>query len=356
MRVEKLYLFFGKPIWKRPAGRDRVRDRLDPARRLRQDHRHEPGGGAASGGRPARLLREAGLEALLRDPRRARRERRRRLPDPVRHRVRDRGGAGHRGRARSSPTAPPTASSSAATRSSRSTAYRRRRTRRSRRRLRRRRSPRTSAEASRPTAAVPRPRRRIVVERDGERWRSTCAPYYDEEVERTRLGFAFEGADFQPLNPVGPGGRGHRARPDVARDLRDRARPSPSSSRPRSARSSAAIVGAVETTRQAIQFDAEIALRVIALVSLSLALINLLPILPLDGGHVFWSLVEKVRGQARLAADDGAGERGRLHADPDHLRDRVHERPRPVLQRRLRPALSSTRSRSAAIVSSGTNS
>ena len=41
----------------------------------------------------------------------------------------------------------------------------------------------------------------------------------------------------------------------------------------------------------------EIALHIIALVSLSLALINLLPILPLDGGHVFWSLVEKVRGR-----------------------------------------------------------
>ena len=31
--------------------------------------------------------------------------------------------------------------------------------------------------------------------------------------------------------------------------------------------------------------------------SLSLGLINLLPILPLDGGHIFWSLVEKVRGE-----------------------------------------------------------
>jgi membrane-associated protease RseP (regulator of RpoE activity) len=28
-----------------------------------------------------------------------------------------------------------------------------------------------------------------------------------------------------------------------------------------------------------------------------LNLFNLLPILPLDGGHVFWSLVEKVRGR-----------------------------------------------------------
>ena len=33
------------------------------------------------------------------------------------------------------------------------------------------------------------------------------------------------------------------------------------------------------------------------MISLSLALINLFPFLPLDGGHIFWSLVEKVRGR-----------------------------------------------------------
>ena len=54
------------------ARRDRVRDRRDPARRLREDHRDEPGGGAPSGGRPPRLLPPAGLEADRRDRRRAR--------------------------------------------------------------------------------------------------------------------------------------------------------------------------------------------------------------------------------------------------------------------------------------------
>ena len=39
------------------------------------------------------------------------------------------------------------------------------------------------------------------------------------------------------------------------------------------------------------------ALFVLALISLSLGLINLFPFLPLDGGHIFWSLVEKVRGR-----------------------------------------------------------
>jgi regulator of sigma E protease len=34
------------------------------------------------------------------------------------------------------------------------------------------------------------------------------------------------------------------------------------------------------------------------LISLSLAIINLFPFLPLDGGHIFWALGEKVRGKA----------------------------------------------------------
>jgi regulator of sigma E protease len=44
-------------------------------------------------------------------------------------------------------------------------------------------------------------------------------------------------------------------------------------------------------------FGAREALVLLALVSLSLGLINLFPFLPLDGGHIFWSLVEKARGK-----------------------------------------------------------
>ncbi len=57
------------------------------------------------------------------------------------------------------------------------------------------------------------------------------------------------------------------------------------------------VVGSYEVTRQAIGFGAREALTLIAVVSLSLAVINLFPFLPLDGGHIFWSLAEKVRGR-----------------------------------------------------------
>jgi regulator of sigma E protease len=37
---------------------------------------------------------------------------------------------------------------------------------------------------------------------------------------------------------------------------------------------------------------------VLALISLSLALLNLLPLLPLDGGHMAFSVIEGLRGRA----------------------------------------------------------
>jgi regulator of sigma E protease len=57
------------------------------------------------------------------------------------------------------------------------------------------------------------------------------------------------------------------------------------------------IVGISDVAHQTIEQDTERSLLLLALVSLSLGLINLLPILPLDGGHIFWSVVEKVRGR-----------------------------------------------------------
>jgi regulator of sigma E protease len=55
------------------------------------------------------------------------------------------------------------------------------------------------------------------------------------------------------------------------------------------------VVGGFEATRQAVNSDLVDALQLLAIISLSLAIINLFPFLPLDGGHVFWALAEKVR-------------------------------------------------------------
>jgi len=55
------------------------------------------------------------------------------------------------------------------------------------------------------------------------------------------------------------------------------------------------VVGISDVAHQTVERSAEQSLLLLALVSLSLGLVNLLPILPLDGGHIFWSIVEKVR-------------------------------------------------------------
>ena len=50
-----------------------------------------------------------------------------------------------------------------------------------------------------------------------------------------------------------------------------------------------------ETTRQTILSDLEEVVGILAIISLSLAIVNLFPFLPLDGGHIFWAIVEKIR-------------------------------------------------------------
>ena len=57
-------------------------------------------------------------------------------------------------------------------------------------------------------------------------------------------------------------------------------------------------VGIVQGSSQAAEQGADNYLWVLGLISLSLALLNLLPLLPLDGGHILFSLVEGVRGRA----------------------------------------------------------
>jgi regulator of sigma E protease len=55
------------------------------------------------------------------------------------------------------------------------------------------------------------------------------------------------------------------------------------------------VVGGYEVTRQTILARVADVIKVMAVISLSLAIINLFPFLPLDGGHIFWAAVEKIR-------------------------------------------------------------
>jgi len=57
-------------------------------------------------------------------------------------------------------------------------------------------------------------------------------------------------------------------------------------------------VGIVEGSSEALEQGMQTYLWVLGLLSLSLALLNLLPFLPLDGGHIVFSLIEGIRGRA----------------------------------------------------------
>jgi regulator of sigma E protease len=57
------------------------------------------------------------------------------------------------------------------------------------------------------------------------------------------------------------------------------------------------VVGVSDVAHQVVQKSTAESLFLLAVVSLSLGLINLFPFLPLDGGHIFWTIVEKLRGK-----------------------------------------------------------
>ena len=60
----------------------------------------------------------------------------------------------------------------------------------------------------------------------------------------------------------------------------------------------ASVVGITAVSSESLEEGFSYYLQVLALVSLSLALLNLLPFLPLDGGHIAFSIAERVRGRA----------------------------------------------------------
>jgi regulator of sigma E protease len=57
-------------------------------------------------------------------------------------------------------------------------------------------------------------------------------------------------------------------------------------------------VGIVQGSSEAAKQGADSYLWVLGLISLSIALLNLLPLLPLDGGHIAFAIIEGVRGRS----------------------------------------------------------
>lgn len=133
----------------------------------------------------------------------------------------------------------------------------------------------------------------VVVDRGGEEKVLEITPVYDGKVERNRLGFAF---GLQPVDPT------VREAAGISLNFMwfvtwKTVTTLTKLYQPAEREQLSGVAGSYEVTRQAIDVGARQALTLIALISLSLGVINLFPFLPLDGGHIFWSVVEKVRGR-----------------------------------------------------------
>ena len=147
---------------------------------------------------------------------------------------------------------------------------------------------------------APRPRCRattpvtFVIERGHRLQTIRLFPRYDPRVKRTRVGFSFDGLTYRSVGPVKAA---TLSASSMWRVTKGTASAIARIFQPQERKQLSGIVGITEVTRQAFKFDAAQALNVLAIISLSLGLLNLLPFLPLDGGHIFWALAEKVRGR-----------------------------------------------------------
>lgn len=136
---------------------------------------------------------------------------------------------------------------------------------------------------------------RVVVERGGRTVELSLRPVYDAGAgpPRMRLGFSYD-----PDGPRDPFAFADafdvtatqfwfiaKATASIPARIVD----------PKQREEITGVVGGYEVTRQTILADAGQVIGILAIISLSLAIVNLFPFLPLDGGHVFWALVEKVR-------------------------------------------------------------
>lgn len=133
----------------------------------------------------------------------------------------------------------------------------------------------------------------IIVLRDGHRRTLEIRPRYDVQAKRMLLGFAF--GEKQDAGPGEAASLAVRGMWNVTKTTVDRIVRLFYDSKARDDVSG--VVGSYEATRQSFEFDTVQAFQVLALISLSLGIINLFPFLPLDGGHIFWAVAEKVRGR-----------------------------------------------------------
>jgi regulator of sigma E protease len=134
----------------------------------------------------------------------------------------------------------------------------------------------------------------VTIERDGSEIELEGTPRRDPEDNVYRLGFAF-GLAYESYGPFEAFGRAFDATWEVTKAI--------GSSLGRLVTGEgrdevASVVGITQVSSESLDVGFRYYLEVLAFISLSLALLNLLPFLPLDGGHIAFSIAERIRGRA----------------------------------------------------------
>jgi regulator of sigma E protease len=133
----------------------------------------------------------------------------------------------------------------------------------------------------------------LTVERDGSTVMLEGTPQAQEDGSY-RLGFAF-GLQYESYGPLESIGLAFETTWEVTKAI--------GSSLGRIVTGSgrdevASVVGITAVSSESLEAGFRYYLQVLAFISLSLALLNLLPLLPLDGGHIAFSIAERIRGRA----------------------------------------------------------
>jgi regulator of sigma E protease len=135
---------------------------------------------------------------------------------------------------------------------------------------------------------------KIEIERGGQQETIEAFPVYSAASKRPLLGFGF---DTTEPPSVGPATAAELSVLQMWYVTKGSVSVIAQIFKPEKRKELSGVVGTYEVTRQNIELGFQRGITLLAIISLSLGVINLFPFLPLDGGHIFWALAEKVRGR-----------------------------------------------------------
>jgi regulator of sigma E protease len=131
----------------------------------------------------------------------------------------------------------------------------------------------------------------VLVRRHGKLMHFSLSPQYDTSLHRPLIGFNY---DYSRIVPLGLTSAAHYGIKAMWTETSATVHALSHIFQAKERKQFHSIVGAYTIAQEAVSASPGEAFSVVAAISLALGLINLLPFLPLDGGHIFWALAEKV--------------------------------------------------------------